>query len=62
MMCIRYKITVKNEPEFAGESFEEKTQRVLKSISGITITFVLVSVLFVVRQLILDYPMKMQAC
>ena len=41
MILRRYKITVKEEPEFAGETFEQKRQRVLKYNLGITIQSVI---------------------
>lgn len=40
MLLQRYKITVKEEPEFAGETFEQKKARVMKAKPGITLTSV----------------------
>lgn len=41
MILQRHKVTVKEEPEFAGETFEEKKERVMKSKSGLTRTLVI---------------------
>lgn len=38
MLVSRYKIEVKEEPEFAGETFEERKERVLRVKSGLTLT------------------------
>lgn len=36
----RYKITVKEEPQFAHETFKQRRDRILKSAQGITVTCV----------------------
>jgi hypothetical protein len=38
MLMSQYKVTVKEEPQFAGETFEERKRRVLNSKPGLTIT------------------------
>ena len=38
----RYKISVKEEPQFAQETFEQRKDRVLKSDKRLTLTYVLV--------------------
>ncbi|KAF8804431.1 cytochrome P450 [Phlegmacium glaucopus] len=38
MLVSRYKITVKEEPSFAGETFEQRKERVLKCMTTITLT------------------------
>lgn len=38
MLVKKYKITVKEEPEFAGETFEQKKARVLMAKNGLTLT------------------------
>ena len=38
MILQRYKITVKEEPEFANETFEQRKDRVLKAKIGLTLT------------------------
>ena len=38
MVLQKYKITVKEEPQFANETFEQKKERVLKTKIGITLT------------------------
>ncbi|KAJ6474842.1 cytochrome P450 [Mycena sanguinolenta] len=38
MLVSQYKVTVKEEPQFAGETFEERKTRVLNSKPGLTIT------------------------
>ncbi|EAU86315.2 614/534 cytochrome P450 [Coprinopsis cinerea okayama7 len=43
MLLSRYKITVKEEPQFAGETWEEKKARVLATRAGATLTSVSVS-------------------
>ena len=40
MLVSRYKITVKEEPQFTGETFEERKTRVLKCWNGLTLTWV----------------------
>lgn len=39
MLLSRYKIDVIEEPKFAGESFEQKRDRVLTSTAGLTQTY-----------------------
>lgn len=41
MMISRYTITVKDEPAFAHETFEQRKERVLRWESGITLRQVL---------------------
>lgn len=41
MLISKYKIEIKDEPEFAAESFEEKKARILQGRQGLTLTFVL---------------------
>ncbi|PSR70452.1 hypothetical protein PHLCEN_2v13703 [Hermanssonia centrifuga] len=43
MLISKFKIEVKNEAEFAGESFEEKKARIFQSREGLTMTFVVCS-------------------
>lgn len=38
MLISRYKVEVKEEPEFAHETFEERKERVLKAKGGLTLT------------------------
>jgi len=38
MLVSRYKITIKEEPQFAGETFEQRKTRVLKCWNGVTLT------------------------
>jgi antitoxin component HigA of HigAB toxin-antitoxin module len=38
MLMSQYKVTVKEEPQFAGETFEERKTRVLNSRPGLTMT------------------------
>jgi len=49
MMLQKYKITVKEDPEFSGETFEERKERVLKATTGITLTPVRVPLVFTRR-------------
>ncbi|KZP12182.1 cytochrome P450 [Athelia psychrophila] len=49
MMVSRYKIDIMDEPQFSGESFEQKRARVLKSHSGLTQTPVRVPLVFTRR-------------
>jgi len=51
MLVSRYRIEIKEEPEFAGESFEEKSARLLKSKPGLTMTPIRVPLVFRRRQL-----------
>lgn len=37
LMVSHYKLSIKEEPQFAGETFEQRKERVLKWKSGITI-------------------------
>ena len=38
MLVSRYKVEVKEEPQFAGESFEERKERILRAKRGVTLT------------------------
>ena len=38
MLVSRYKIEVKEEPQFAGETLEQKRERILQVKNGLTIT------------------------
>jgi len=38
MLVSRYKITIKEEPQFAGETFEERKLRILSVRAGLTLT------------------------
>ena len=38
MILQKYKITVKEDPKFAGETFEQKKERVLETKEGLTLT------------------------
>lgn len=41
MLVSRYKIEVKDEPQFASETFEERKERVLVVKRGLSLTYVL---------------------
>jgi hypothetical protein len=41
MLVSRYKLSVKEEPQFAKETFEQRKERVLHTIDLITLTCVL---------------------
>ena len=41
MLVSHYKITIKEEPQFAGEMFEERKSRILSAGQGLTLTYVL---------------------
>jgi len=41
MLVSQYKITVKEEPQFAAETFEQRKSRLLDCVSIITLTYVL---------------------
>jgi len=38
MLMARYKVEVKEEPQFAGETFEERKARILSSFTVLTTT------------------------
>lgn len=38
MIISRYKVTVKDEPQFAGETFAQKRARVTANKAGVTVT------------------------
>ena len=40
LLALRYKIKVKEEPQFAGETFEEMSARLVDSKYGMTLTSV----------------------
>ena len=40
MFISQYKITVKEEPQFVGETFEERKSRILSSRTSVTLTYV----------------------
>ena len=41
MLISQYKITVKEEPQFANESFEMRKERLFKSTRLLTLTYVI---------------------
>ncbi|CAA7268704.1 unnamed protein product [Cyclocybe aegerita] len=49
MLISRYKITVKEEPQFARETFEERRARVLANRAGVTLTPLRVPLVFTRR-------------
>ncbi|KAH6913905.1 614/534 cytochrome P450 [Coprinopsis sp. MPI-PUGE-AT-0042] len=49
MIVNRYKVTIKEEPEFTHESFEQRKRRVLQSRAGITVTPIRVPLVFTKR-------------
>lgn len=38
MLISRYKVEITEEPEFAGETFEARKERVLRAKGGLTLT------------------------
>lgn len=40
MFVSQYKITIKEEPQFASETFEERKSRILSASLGLTLTYV----------------------
>lgn len=40
LMISKYKITIKDEPQFASETFEERKKRVLRAKNLLTLTYV----------------------
>jgi hypothetical protein len=38
LFVTRYKIEIKEEPQFAGETFEQRKARVLRTQDGLTLT------------------------
>lgn len=44
MMIKNYKISIKEEPQFAGETFEQTKERIMQVDQGVTQTYVVVSV------------------
>lgn len=46
MLVMKYKIEIKEEPQFSGESFEARKTRILRSKAGITLTCVVFKLLF----------------
>jgi hypothetical protein len=42
LLVSRYKVELKEEPQFISESFEQRKARVLASKPGLTLTYVLV--------------------
>ena len=40
MLVSQYKIAIKDDPQFAGETFEERKSRILSTRKGITLTYV----------------------
>ncbi|EDR04916.1 uncharacterized protein LACBIDRAFT_303796 [Laccaria bicolor S238N-H82] len=46
MIVAKYKITVKEEPQFAGETFEQRKERIMKAYAAITLTPIRVPLVF----------------
>lgn len=40
MFVSRYKIEIKEEPQFAGETFEQRKERILATVPRLTLTWV----------------------
>ena len=40
MLVSQYKIEIKEEPQFVGETFEERKSRILSARAGLTLTYV----------------------
>jgi hypothetical protein len=40
MTILRYKVTIKEEPQFAGETFEQRKERILLTKNMVTLTYV----------------------
>ena len=40
MLVSHYKIAIREEPQFAGETFEERKSRILSTRLGLTLTYV----------------------
>lgn len=38
MLIAQYKVEVKDEPQYANETFEQRKERILKSRPGVTMT------------------------
>jgi hypothetical protein len=47
MIVLRYKITVKEEKRFVGETFEERKERVLRARPGVSQTWVFLVILVI---------------
>ena len=41
ILVSQYKIAIKEEPQFAGETFEERKSRILSVYPGLTLTYVI---------------------
>ena len=41
MLVSQYKITIQEEPQFAGETFEERKSRILSARQGLTLMYVI---------------------
>ena len=40
LLISRYKVSIKEEPQFAGETFEQRKERILRARPGVTLTYV----------------------
>ena len=49
MLVSQYKITIPEEPQFAGETFEEKKSRILSARQVLTLTYVIFIFIFISR-------------
>jgi hypothetical protein len=49
MLALKYKISVKEEPQFAHETFEERKKRLTQCRPGLTITPIRVPLVFTKR-------------
>ena len=54
MLVSQYKITIKEEPQFAGETFEERKSRILSVRAGLTLTYVIFISIFTSGLMISD--------
>jgi hypothetical protein len=52
MLVSQFRIEIKEEPQFAGETFEQRKERVLKCKAGLTLTWVFSLLLYLPPELI----------
>ena len=58
MLISRYKIELPDEPEFAGETFEEKKKRLFAATQGLTLLYVSMMIYMVILDSRLTQPYR----
>ena len=62
MLISRYKIEVKDEPEFSGETFEERKERILRAKAAPILTYVSKFSTYMITILTVTFTVVLRGC